>query len=221
MNNWASLEINFWMFQFIQAVCIYYDLMSQRTKEEYSAVLRHLNTICAFEELEVIMADFEKPMRDGAAEEFENVLIAGCNVHHDRISYTNDNFLRIKYLWLSLNWKNNLQAMYRHLKPLQQHFDEKDEVAEWAKKIMVLAFFPAERIPNLFEKITKDMPEEVSVVLERFVKYYKRQWLGIVKPQGFSVFGLENRTKNCAEVHNAELLRLLGTRSVACEFLCK
>ena len=65
------------------------------------------------------------------------------------------------------------------------------------------------------------MNEDIRKLPKNFLGYFERYWLKVVKPDGFSVFGLPQRTNNCSESFNNSLKHTLGHRPVPCEFLRK
>lgn len=118
-----------------------------------------------------------------------------------------------------------LKAIYNRLKPLSKSINDSQVMQSIVKKILALAYLPPDRIVDEFERqveAVQDIGDDQIVrKFHDFFRYFRRYWLNIVKPEGFSVFGLSSRTNNCSESTNAELARGLGNRPVMCDFICK
>ena len=56
------------------------------TYEAYFTIIQYLLTeVCPFEDVKIIMTDFEAAMRKAISESFPNANAVGCNVHFDRV----------------------------------------------------------------------------------------------------------------------------------------
>lgn len=61
--------------------------MSSKSKQAYLGTFNDFKEKLPLRYLEVILTDFEMPMREEALRElFPGIRIAGCNVHFDRVS---------------------------------------------------------------------------------------------------------------------------------------
>lgn len=116
-----------------------------------------------------------------------------------------------------------LQALLKKVKTLRlsQLIQANSEAKIFLKKIMALACLPADMIQREYEALVHELEAPLRRQLEPFLAYYQRQWLRIVKPAGFSVFGLSKRTNNVIESYNSVLSRELGRRPSAWTFICK
>ena len=87
-----------------------------------------------------------------------------------------------------------------------------------AKRFLALAFLPAhmiepqyqeekDRMTEYIDSIKEGVKTDISRKIKAFFNYYERYWLGIVTPEGFSVYRLSRRTNNCSESFNS----ILGT----------
>ncbi|KAJ8684841.1 hypothetical protein QAD02_020634 [Eretmocerus hayati] len=169
-------------FQF-QAVLMFQVVMSRRTKKAYDKVFDHVNGVCTFTDLKIIMSDFEQPLRASIQEKFPRAQSVGCNVHFDR-------------------------AIYAELKDL--NIDVNDPgINLIIKKILALAFLPPENIQKQFLKLKRSMTVQQKATLKEFLKYFDSFWIKIVTPDGFSIYGMKHRTNNVSEQFNAEMLRAL------------
>lgn len=89
------------------------------------------------------------------------------------------------------------------------------------KKLLALPFLPAEDIEQVFNELRDGLSPYVRQRMNSYNTYYSRYWINIIKPEGFSVFGLTARTNNVIESFHATLLRKLSVHPVAWDFFCK
>lgn len=66
---------------------MFHVLMSRRTKAAYLAVFEHIIGVHSFETVQLIVSDFETPLRDGLSETFPLAKIVGCNFHFDKVNF--------------------------------------------------------------------------------------------------------------------------------------
>ncbi|KAJ8666371.1 hypothetical protein QAD02_008033 [Eretmocerus hayati] len=178
-----------------RAAVMFEVLMSRRTQKAYEAVFKHIKGVCEFSELKDTMCDFEQPMRAAFSVYWPEVSVVGCNVHFDR-------------------------AIYQKLKELKVDMN-KEDVKKYINWILALAFLPSDLIQETYDDIKEGMPFPIRCILEKFLKYFERFWLGIVKPDGFSIFGLFQRSNNISEQLNNKYLQYMGRGPTSCEFsLC-
>lgn len=95
------------------------------------------------------------------------------------------------------------------------------ELAQSVKRILALAFLPANLIIPEFRRQKAAMPGRLLELLDNFLKYFDNYWLKIVTREGFSCYGLSMRTNNCTESFNSELAYKLDKRPEAPDFVRK
>ncbi|KAJ8672062.1 hypothetical protein QAD02_003321 [Eretmocerus hayati] len=175
-----------------RAAVMFEVLMSRRTQKSYEAVFKHIKEVCEFSELTVTMCDFEQPMRAAFSVYWPEVSVVGCNVHFDR-------------------------ALYQKLKELKVDMNNED-VKKNINWILALAFLPSDLIQETYDDIKEGMPFPIRCILEKFLEYFERFWLGIVKPDGFPIFGLFQRSNNISEQLNSKYLQYMGRGPTSCEY---
>lgn len=89
------------------------------------------------------------------------------------------------------------------------------------KKTASVAFLPPDKIEPALDDLAASGNETRDKLLQPLYKYLNRYFMKIVKPEGFSVFGLSKRTNNCCEAFHSQLLQRLGERPVMVTFLGK
>ena len=94
------------------------------------------------------------------------------------------------------------------------------EIGNFIKKVIALPFLPHEDIEQAFNEILTAASQRVQNVLRRFISYYRRQWINIVTPKGFSIFGLVRRTNNAIESYHARLNHRMGRHPTPWSFTC-
>ena len=86
---------------------------------------------------------------------------------------------------------------------------------------MAMAFLPAEKIPEEYERQKKELSQAHTNKLKNFLAYFERYWMKIVKPEGFSIYRLSRRSNNCIEGFHSTLKNALGLSPMPCDFLRK
>lgn len=84
---------------------------------------------------------------------------------------------------------------------------------------MALAHLPRDMIEVEFNALLDGLDAAVRRALHPFETYYRRQWLRIITPAGFSVYGLAKRTNNVSESYNSVLATQLGKHPSAWTFM--
>ena len=119
-----------------------------------------------------------------------------------------------------------IQAIYGKLKELGlNNFLANDSTfKEKIKEVLALAFLPPKMIETEFKRLKNEIENHVNNLkdaglikdvkprVDTFLKYYERYWIKIIKPEGYSIYGLSKRTNNCTESLNAILAEELGIR---------
>lgn len=95
------------------------------------------------------------------------------------------------------------------------------EIQSIVNRFMALPFLPAEEILEYYNRLKEMASDNVKRTLRLFFRYFESQWLQIIRPQGFSIFGLPNRTTNAVESMDARMHRILGNHPTAWEYVGK
>ncbi|XP_043284909.1 uncharacterized protein [Venturia canescens] len=179
------------------AIPIAHILMARKTENSYIAVLNSFRAaVINGESIAMIMTDFEQALRNACRRAFPRALITGCSVHYDRAILK-----KVKAL---------------HLTPIIR---QNNDAKLFLKKIMALAYLPATKISNEYATLKNALPATLQRPFRLFFRYYESQWLGKVKPTGFSVFRLSRRTNNVIESYNSILKDQMGQHPLAWDFI--
>ncbi|XP_043276879.1 uncharacterized protein [Venturia canescens] len=174
-------------------------VMTKKTQVAYVACLRYIKEhVLPANNIVLAMSDFERGLRNAITEIFPGVHSMGCNTHHDR-------------------------ALYGKAKALglQNFLRTNEEAKMYFKKVLALAYLPAHLIGTKFRDLKNRLSDAVKRRLRSFNDYYARYWLGIVKPEGFSVYALACRTNNIVESYHSRLQHRMESRPGAWDFVCK
>ena len=98
---------------------------------------------------------------------------------------------------------------------------ENDVAREFVKKVLALAFLPADQIIIEYETLKGSLQAVMKNRLVAFLNYFENYWLRIVTPKGFSIFGLDRRTNNAIESFHAQLGHKLETHPSPWDFICE
>lgn len=109
--------------------------------------------------------------------------------------------------------------MYARLTPLKANLQDDDDLHKSVKKVLALAFLPPEQVQNAYENIKEEMLIEHRQLLNDFLSYFERFWMGIVTPAAFSIFGLMKRTNIISESFNSILLQRLKKKPSTVRFI--
>lgn len=94
-------------------------------------------------------------------------------------------------------------------------------VETFFKKVLALPFLPPLIMEQIFNTIVDDLGLNLRQLLSRFITYYRRFWISIITPKGFSVHGLVARTNNILESHNCRLKEVIGIKPKPWDFFSK
>lgn len=95
------------------------------------------------------------------------------------------------------------------------------EAKTFFRTVMALAYLPADMIRAQYIRLKNELPQQLQRKLRPFLTYFENYWLQIVKPHGFSVWGLSRRTNNILESYNSKLGHKLEAHPTAWDFLCE
>ena len=89
------------------------------------------------------------------------------------------------------------------------------DLQHFLKEFNSLALLPAEDIEGGFNGLRARVGEfpDFEEPLADFCSYHERFWLRQIRPEGFSVFGLDDRTNNTMESYHAVLKHVLGAKA--------
>lgn len=124
-----------------------------------------------------------------------------------------------------------LQAVIRKAKKyglcLRYNNKEKNpEAHAILKRIIALALLPANLIENglqIIEELAYKLGEKNKTLnrWKKFFAYFRKEWMTIVTPEGFSVFGALDRTNNCLERYHRDLNQFLMSNPSVRKFFGK
>jgi hypothetical protein len=114
-----------------------------------------------------------------------------------------------------------IKALLKKIKTLRlvHVVRENQEAKTFLKKVMALAYLPEQMIEEEFTSLKNALTPAMRRSFAGFFAYYTRQWLTIVKPAGFSVYGLSRRTNNVIESYNSVLADKLGQHPSSWQFI--
>ena len=94
-------------------------------------------------------------------------------------------------------WFHYCQSCYRNIKKLGLSglYDDEPAVRLHLRKFLALALLPHDQIHRCFKHLCKDLDPR----LERFVQYFKQQWMYDMGPHLWCVADSEIRTNNNSE----------------------
>ncbi|XP_043286702.1 uncharacterized protein [Venturia canescens] len=173
-------------------------LMTRKTQGAYESCLRYIREHVLQAHIILVMSDFERALRNAVLQVYPMAHSTGCNTHYDR-------------------------AIYRKAKVLQlaNVLRTNDVAKTFFKKVLALAYLPAELITTKFRELHNNLPGTLKTQFRTFCNYYDRYWIRTVRPEGFSVYGLSRRTNNIIESYHSRLQHHLGRRPGPWDFLCK
>ena len=171
---------------------LFHIFMTSKSQSLYTAVFQKLRDLAPGFRPTIIMADFERALRSALTECFPGARLAGCHFHYCNALYKN-------------TCSRGLQVSYRQDKDLQ-HF---------MKEFNALGLLPATEIEGGFLGLQARIGEfpDFEEPLADFCRYHERFWINQIGPEGFSVFGLQDRTNNVMESFHALLKHVLGAKA--------
>lgn len=104
---------------------------------------------------------------------------------------------------------------------LEGLIQEDGDASFFVKRLLALPFLPQDKIRDHFEAMFRALTPLLQNKFRAFRRYYRDQWLTRIGPEGFSVFGLKDRTNNVIESFHAMLRRKLDIHPFAWDFFCK
>lgn len=104
--------------------------------------------------------------------------------------------------------------------------DKNPEAHAILKKMIALALLPPHLIREGLNHVKKlafalGKKEGTLKKWKKLFKYFEKEWMDIVKPEGFSVFDALDRTNNCLERYHRDLNQMLIHHPSVKKFLGK
>ncbi|XP_051167015.1 uncharacterized protein LOC127285188 [Leptopilina boulardi] len=186
------------MIKFNHGFPIAYALMESKSETAYVSVLTEIRRLLPNLNVTSAMSDYETALKNTILYHFPEADIFGCYFH-----YTQGIF----HFACSIGLKRYLKTS--------------EEGKHTLKQLMALAFLPPEKIRQTYTEIKRIKSEECQRILADLFKYYENQWLERVKPEGFSVFGLNRRTNNVLESYHKRLSTKIGKKPSTWQFTKK
>lgn len=168
--------------------------MSRRTKNAYISALRFVNDNL-IQLTGSIIIDFEAAMRNSLKVVSPNIIILGCLFHHDQAL---------------LRKAVSLPELYKLIRT------NKDAYFEF-RKYQSLALLPSYMIKDAFVALLRETLQKYPEFAP-FLDYYKKEWIGKVKPIHYSVFNKDIRTTGAAEAYNCRINHLFRTHGSMFQF---
>ena len=165
---------------------VIYALMSRKTRELYSAVLRRVVELAPDFRPGQVQGDFEEATAGAFRDVFPGVQVVGCWFHYSRAIYR------------KVQQTPNLRARVA----------AGGDVEEAVKMLMGLPLLPENLIVEGIRRVEEFLPGDAD--LDGLLGYVRRQWVGRVGVQRLSVHGQPRRTNNAVESHHAQLRNRFG-----------
>lgn len=80
------------------------------------------------------------------------------------------------------------------------------------KRLIALAFLPPEDDPRGFDQLRAAIDDQYVDRLHPFMQYFQQQWIQIIGPADFSIFGMAARTSNALKNCRDQWGRILRVR---------
>ncbi|XP_043468217.1 uncharacterized protein LOC122502303 [Leptopilina heterotoma] len=168
---------------------IAYALMENKSELAYVSVLGEIRRILPELEITSAMSDFEVALQNSVLYHFPNSQVRRCYFHFVKAIY-------LKGMKLGL----------------RRYFMQNDEGKHTLRQIMALALLPYEEINPTYNELKNSKSAACRRRLREFFNYFERQWLRRVRPEGFSVYGFQDRTNNVLESYHKTLLTVFGKK---------
>lgn len=115
------------------------------------------------------------------------------------------------------------QAIYQELKELglENRLRDDGEVRHVLGGILALSCLPHNEILDAYQRLLYSISDRCREILHRFFRYFEDTWIGQVRPEGFSIFGVVNRTTSAVDLLVSRIKRILGADPPAFNFISK
>ncbi|CAG0918881.1 unnamed protein product [Notodromas monacha] len=171
------------------AVPLFGALMTGKTEELYTEVLKFIAAQWPEFQPAEIMVDFEKALHNATKAAWPLAGVHGCRFHFAQAC--------LKYI---------------QTKQLAKEYISNPQVKKWLKSTMGLCLLPADAIVPVWMDHCQKLSQfhgsaALTQKLNGFKNYMNNFWIRRVTPKVFSVFGLNHKTNNYAESLHARLNR--------------
>lgn len=158
--------------------------MNKRTQKSYEAVFEFINSkVFDMNGAKMFITDYEKAMRNALKSKFSDSEMSACHFHFAQA-------IRKK--------ASKIQGLTDFLKT--------NELAESLfYKLMYIPLLPANEIESTFDVLRNDVHDIDNDGLNKFIRYFERQWIVKEGPGQISVYDNEMRTTSPAEGFNRNL----------------
>lgn len=158
--------------------------MDRRTKEAYNSVFDFINAkVFDMAGTKIFYTDFELATRNSLKEKYPSAKLSTCHFHFAQAIYKNAS----------------------KINGLKEYIRENEAAKSIYYKLMYLALLPASDIIQMFNSLKSEANDLRNRKLDKFVSYFRRQWIVKEGPQKISVFDNEIRTTSSAEGYNRAL----------------
>ncbi|XP_039300138.1 uncharacterized protein LOC111057565 [Nilaparvata lugens] len=175
--------------QFGRAFPILWALMRNRNAASYRKLFDLLKAEMPALKPTIVMSDYEAGLKEAVKLSFPTSRHVGC-------------------------WFHYTQSIQRKAKKIGIRPGDNDEWS-MAKQLMAIALLPPSRAQEATDVLSLIYHTEKSRVL---IDYFRKQWLGKVTPESFSVFKEPSRTNNAQESLNRCLNRLIKAQGNPWDF---
>ncbi|XP_057329248.1 uncharacterized protein LOC130671115 isoform X2 [Microplitis mediator] len=163
-----------------------WSFMSNKSKPCYAAVINHFVQLTPHLRVLSITSDFEIGLLKVFRDFYPNAISHGCYFHY-------------------------VQALMKKAKKigLLEKLREWEDGKEYFRKLIGLAFLPANQIQQAFDYLN-DLYAVFLPHFQTFLTYYKSYWINNIKPENFTIYNILNRTNNFVESYNRRLKDKFG-----------
>ncbi|CAD6231389.1 GSCOCG00012226001-RA-CDS [Cotesia congregata] len=163
-----------------------WSLMSRKSTDCYVAVIDHFKSLSQHIIVLSYMTDFETGLRKALKLSYPNATAESCYFH-----FIQANMKKAKKLGL--------------LKKLENWEDGR----KFFRKLLALALLPSTDIIPTFNWLLV-IRTPFYLIFKDFINYFVDYWLMTIKPDGFCVYKLKNRTNNFTEAYHRRLNKFFG-----------
>ncbi|XP_074101990.1 uncharacterized protein LOC141529387 [Cotesia typhae] len=170
-------------------------LMTSKTKKSYTDIFNYFKTeLAPHLNINKVISDFELGIMGAVRSSYVHAQPQGCNFHF-------------------------IQAIIRRTitEKLDSLIEEREDIRVFIRKLLGLAFLPADDIEKAFLLLV-NQHKEIIQPLKGLIDYFRSYWLKIVKPERFSCYRNKNRTNNYIESYHRILRLKLGSHPPIWEF---
>ncbi|XP_011297351.1 uncharacterized protein [Fopius arisanus] len=192
-------------------------LMEKKNSRSCLRVLEYFKTVLAPHiNPSTVHLDFERALRNTVEHVYPNARIVHCYFHYlQKIIYIRLRFALIDFF--------NSKALRKRL-DRQKNRAEMAELKDWDqgqnfyRKLMALPLLPAEDMIPAFTIVKNNASPDITSFFNDLIGYIERWWLGVVRPENFTVYRLRTRVSNAIEAYHRVLLKRVGSHPSIWQF---